>query len=108
MDLIKAQSSKWDCGVSLKELVEYNEGKCLIDRSIKRTHTYQGPVVYFKHPGKDNYSIQIALQSDGFYYRADRNTTEEEFPLVDAIEGLKELIEYREEIINEEENKENY
>lgn len=94
MGLIEAQSSKWDCDVSLKELIEYNEGKCLIDRNTKRSHTYQGPVVYFKYPGKDKFSIQVALLSDGFYYRADREATEDEFVLVDAKEGLKELLEY--------------
>lgn len=93
MDNIFKESKLWQCIYSLEYLMENNE-ICMIDREEKRSHSYQGPVIYFKNPRTGDYSIQIGILDDGFYYnRADCEV--EDLPKGNTKDLMEELYLYR-------------
>ena len=72
------QSKKWDMDIPLEALVDYNEGKCLMDLNYK-AHRYDdcfsGYMLYFTHPNIRNvlYNTMIGITDDGFTYIGEGN-----------------------------------
>ncbi|MBE6067745.1 MAG: hypothetical protein E7211_08645 [Clostridium lundense] len=105
-NVIQHQSERWDMNISLEDLLRANK-ECMVDRNYK-AHKYDdcfhGYCMYLKHPQNTEYETMIGIFEDGFTYLGDGLPTKN-FPMENTLEVGKEMILYRDWIMQKEKNK---
>lgn len=64
-------SKNYDCMYNLEELINYNEGKCIIDINFKRHKTdecFNQFALLFKSPKNNGNYLELGIAEDGFVY----------------------------------------
>lgn len=96
-------SKNFEMNISFEELIANNK-TCKID--LDSTHhfeSFNGILIYVTHPeGKEEFSINIGVDSDGFVYEGDYGC-QEDFKEILIEDGLKILNHYREMILHRDE-----
>lgn len=105
-NIMQNQSKRWDMNISLEDLLRANK-ECIVDRSYK-AHKYDdcfhGYCMYLKHPQNTKYETMIGIFEDGFTYLGD-GLPRRNFPMENTLEVGKEMILYRDWIMQKEKNK---